>query len=231
MFPKKSKFKIVDVTGDGSCFFRALYLVLKQKNGIPRLIKNYQENNLHVEGEEEFVSMMRILLAKLIVEKKDWGIIHDVYQNLKHLDKRDYTSILKTSFPSWFVAMFRTLPKTEQVFRNKFANGILSKSNWVSEIEVTIVAKMLQETKFYLHIFTGKSLPNKRFAFAPKGLYLLNLNEVHYNAIIPDLSSNKVCMEGKILNPVTYRCVLQTSCKGYEVFYNNNMKKRTTQLC
>uniref|UniRef100_A0A6C0BF96 OTU domain-containing protein n=1 Tax=viral metagenome TaxID=1070528 RepID=A0A6C0BF96_9ZZZZ len=220
------KYKIEDVMGDGSCFFRSLYVVLKHKKIASRFIKQFANDFKLKGGEEEFVETMRKLLVNLIIQKKDWDIVHNVYQNLKLLKRTDYITIIQTSFPTWFVSSFSYLPKTEWDFRKKFAQGVLVKSHWVSEIEVAIVAKMISELKYNLQIFN--KLPRKDFVFEPRGLYLLNRNEVHYNAIIVDNTKEKKekkCNEGQILNPKTRRCVSQTSCKGYEVYYNIMMSK------
>jgi hypothetical protein len=214
------KYIIQDVKGDGSCFLRSLYVVLKHKKIASRFIKQF--SNDFKRGEDEFVETMRKLLVNIIIQKKDWDIVHNVYQNLKLMKRIDYITIIQTSFPPWFVSSFSYLPKTEWDFRKKFAQGVLEKSHWVSEIEVAIVSKMISELKYNLHIFNR--LPRKDFAFEPRGLYLLNRNEVHYNAIIVDYSKAsplpKKCNNGYILNPKTHRCVSNTSCKGYEVYYN-----------
>lgn len=228
--------KIIDVTGDGSCFFRALYVALKHKTLVTRFMRKASIRSFKCT-EEEFVESIRSVLSKLITDKNDKNMVHEVYNNLRVLSKSDYKEIVHSSFPAWFTSSFSTLPKTEQEFRTKFARGVAVKSNWVSEIEVAIVAKILYELKYHLHIFNN--VPSKDFAFKHNAIYLLNRGEVHYNVLIVDdndygskdrdikkqkaKEKEKICKDGTILNPETKRCVSQTSCKGYEIFYNMMM--------
>jgi hypothetical protein len=222
------RFRVVDVRADGSCFYRSLYLASKSVNADGRLLKKLSgvasSKFVTPSSENDFVQRVRDALSARILSKNDGGIVKDVYQNLKIIQPRDYKAIMTTSFPTWFVSTFKKLPSSEQEFRKEFAQGMVNMSSWASEIEVRIVNDFLKrEMKMPLVIFN--SPPRPEYAFKKNTMYLLNKNELHYNAIIVTMEQKphvKVtiihgCKESQVLNPATGRCVSKTSCKGYEV--------------
>lgn len=234
-----TKYKIVDVKGDGSCFFRSIYKVAESKRMINRVLKKMGRQNKSSSSidEDAFVVFFRKGLAERIIANKDYGVIHDVYITLQGLSKQDYRVILESSFPSWFVRKFgKNLPPKEEDFRVSFATSVSeTKSNWASEIEVTVVKEIFKrEMKANFIVFN--SPPKKTYPFLKSGWYLLNRGEVHYNAIIVKFANDttspkkskmrmkniaspkqKECKATHVLNPETKRCVLRNSCKGYEI--------------
>ena len=222
---------IKDVVGDGSCFFRAMYYSAQAANLLPRVVKCFggDPKSPSPITEVGFVRLARMALSHAIRNKKDATIIHESYQVFKALSKEDYKIMLNSSFPSWFQRAFAKLPSTEQEYREGFAKHTLSLSSWVSELEVHITKAFLAKCKIQLHVFNKQGSPRRFKDYKSGVIYLLNQNEIHYNSVLvtlqqkkkqiitPTKQTAKTCPEGKILNPLTNRCLLQHSCKGYEV--------------
>jgi hypothetical protein len=187
-------YKIVDVTGDGSCFYRAIFRVLKEKDAL-------------LEGEDAFVKKLREVVSKMALTDK---IMKDIYNNLKAMDKRSYKMAIQSSFPSWFSKMFKVLPSTEEEFRKKYSNGVKMMSNWASEVDIRLV-KIFMRKILRMKLIVVNKPPEKNLIIKKSEVYVLNRGEVHYNAII------FICEDKKIMNPKTQRCVKQNSCKGYEI--------------
>ena len=210
------EFKVCDVRGDGSCFIRAIYNSSKSvgafKHVSKRLIKTYTPSIT----ENEFVKEVRKSLQEIISTSKDKGIVKDIYQHLKTLDKASYDTMLDSTFPDWFVKYFSKLPSSEAAFREKLAKGASMKSHWVSEIEVTII-KALIETRSSWRLVVYNNNEQAKGTPKPRHIYIINEGEIHYKALIP----RKVCSKkDTILNPQTNRCVKKTSCKGFELQLN-----------
>jgi hypothetical protein len=130
---------------------------------------------------------------------------------------------VKSSFPSWFATAFRTLPKSESTFRAKLAQGMRKTSSWASEIEV----RLLQMKLGKLALVVLNTVP-KKIKFKKRAIYVLNIGEAHYNAILVTAKkiekTAKECKEDKVYNETTKRCVSRTSCKGYETLVRNYEK-------
>jgi hypothetical protein len=214
--------KLVDVKGDGSCFFRSIYKVLRHN----------KHKLTHKTTEDEFVTNIRTILHEIVIQEDATPystLIHDIYTNLKTLSSQDYKMLLESSFPKWFVTRFkRSLPASESIFRKQYAKGILEKSNWVSEIEVRLLSLYMKKN-YKLNIKVYNKPPRR--INKTNTISVLNKGEYHYNAIISvdtptqhtpktpqsPKTKPKECPSTHIRNPKTNRCVSRTSCKGYEV--------------
>lgn len=238
--------KLVDVKGDGSCFYRSLYVVLKSRRLHNKFLKRIcGKEYSKASTEEEFVIQIREGLSNLILENKDEDEIKSIFNHLHELETRDYKEILNSSFPTWFQHAFQKLPKSERNFRKKFATGIRSMDSWASEIDIRIISKYLSKD-LHMDLMILNNIPSSKQTFKPNAVYLLNRSELHYNAIIPKANrrpipirpspntsrpktskSSAECKPTHILNPKTKRCVKKTSCKGYEVLANQYYKQTT----
>jgi hypothetical protein len=177
--------------------------------------------------QDTFVKIVRQGVAARVANGNDYGITRTFFSTLSAMSREDYNLILEESFPTWFVRSFRRLPATEGAFREKLAKKLTETGSWASEFDITIVKHILKELKKKLVIFNDRP-PKSSYAFdkARNTLYLLNKHEVHYNAIIPQVtkkgdaqskSSKSPCAQHKLRNPNTGRCVSKTSCKGWEI--------------
>lgn len=221
--------KIVDVNADDSCFFRSIYISLRHGRMMSAFMSRLGIRK-HPKSEEEFVGFVRERLAKLIETKEDADIIESVYNNLKTFGKPDYKVVLSSSFPSWFRAAFKTLPKSEGTFREKFAAGVRDKSSWASEIEVRILRDHFERDGKYQLVILNKR-PSPRMKLNKRTIYVLNIGELHYNAVLPsskvkEEDSEASCPPQKVMNPETKRCVSRESCKGYEILLKEHLRRR-----
>lgn len=212
-------YKVVDVKADGSCFYRAIYKSLGETR-VPQVVSALKPvvKTPKVADDTEFATFLRGVVSKRIQEKDDMNIIHEIYTNLNGLDEDDYAEVLD-AFPSWFEDEFETLPATETAFRKEIAKAVRVLSNWASQVDITLIQQIFsQQLGINVHIFNKK--PSETYRFKSDTIYLLNLDETHYNAIIPNLKKQpKVveCEPAKILNPLTGRCVLRSGCTGLRV--------------
>lgn len=216
------KFIIHDVAGDGSCFFRSIYYALLNVSKVDHVVKTLHQGPKppKVDTEDKFVRFIRNLLAKKIAQKDDMNMITEIYDHLSSLDESTYEAIIY-SFPDWFKETFPDgMPKKEVTFRNRVVKAVTNFYNWAGQIEVTLTQQIFkQHLNIDIHIFNHQPKPS--YKFDQQKLYVLNKGEVHYNAILPQYKQaqpkTKTCSPEKILNRLTNRCVLRTSCKGLEI--------------
>lgn len=204
-------YKVIDVRGDGSCFYRAVHKCLKHTNLLQRISKMILKTS-KLPNQIDFVHLSRSVISELIRKKEDFDIVKNVYSNLKSIDAKSYNAILKSSFPSWFVNLFQKLPQRESIFRSKIVDAVLKRTNWVSEVEVTIFKTLLfMRCKINLHILN--KLPLQTFQVGHDSVYIYNIDESHYNAITFQMS--KDCNNDNKTNS-------KTPCRGLRVIVDNN---------
>ena len=242
--PHMSRFTIKDVCGDGSCFYRSLYVALLAKNKrLPQKLLQHTDATDKSYGEDAFVSAYRQHLAYIIRRNQDFKVSSKVYKELRDLADADYKLILKSSFPRWFQTRFKTLPPNLSDFKKQFAEGVTQMSNWASEIDVRITKELVRSRLGGLELVIMNQNPPKDFKPQRKTLYLINKNEVHYNALVslkqvtkspqqPTTTPKRCDPATKILNPKSNRCVLKTSCTGLRVVYDaqNITRSRSSKL-
>lgn len=213
------KYKVQDVIGDGSCFFRSIYHILLHMSKVDYVVQSLSKGKPpKVDSEDRFVRFLRSQLARRIAVKDDMNLISEIYNHLSSLDEETYQAITY-SFPEWFQETFPDgMPKTETTFRNKVVKQLTNPYNWAGQIEVTLAQQIFKQLlDINIHIFNHP--PKTSYRFEANKLYLLNKGEVHYVAILPEYKNpvTKSCPPEKILNKLTNRCVLRTSCKGLEI--------------
>lgn len=232
-----SRFKVIDVPGDGSCFYRSLYVALSAKrkhleyiNTLLAIDPSKPSEPFKDYTQDEFVLQYRKLLANVIRRGRDSKITSQVYKQFKQLDTEDYALVIKSSFPRWFQSRFKTMPSTSKDFKTSFAEGVTYMSHWASEIEVRITQYILRD-RIGMELQVLNHLPAANdFKPKPKTLYVINRDEIHYNALVVSAKAKtskpkpqpkiKQCDAQKILNPKSNRCVLKTSCTGLRVIYD-----------
>ena len=187
------KVEILDVRGDGSCFYRSIYNSVKNTKIINRIIPffNYLYNDLEIvenPSEKGFVKFTRLLISKLILSNNDYKIVKDVYNNLKSLTKDEYKEVI-TSFPDWFDFTYSSMQKiSEDYFRIFIATNVKKTKNWVSQIEIEILQNLLAEIDLTLIIINNNI--KRGFRFKKNEIYILNIGEYHYKSILPAENNN-----------------------------------------
>lgn len=184
-----TSFAIKDVIGDGSCFFRSVYGAAKKKRGaLKKIVTCFLDPDRLVEyrnDEELFVKDMRSHLSNRIKKRTDGEVIKNLYRSFRALSEEDYALVID-SMPAWMERAFPEKPKHEGTFRSVISKKVLEKSSWVSEVEVNIVRDTLKHCiGDDLHIVILNTKPDKKtFKMKSKTLYVLNIDEVHYNYLI-----------------------------------------------
>lgn len=196
---KTTEYIILNVKGDGSCFYRSLYICLKEYNILDRIIKhletlNTEYNNQNIEiNEEEFVRLARYTLSYLIRSGKDYQIVKRVYKNFETYDNETFKEVLK-SFPQWFNFKFYYIKDynekimTTRIFSNTFSESIKENINWVTEIEIEILKNIFSELGINIVIINNKVKEN--FLFNDKTIYVMNIRECHYVSILPKFNND-----------------------------------------
>lgn len=198
--------EVKDVFGDGSCFYRSLYFSLRYTgNIIPFITLFFNEEFNSNWTEIFFVKKIRENISNRIKKNKDFNITEKVYKSLCEYDNETYIEVLTILFDSCLENELKTLPKTYNKFSNIISKNILSLSSWITQIEIEIIQHIIDD-HFTFHIFN--KIPTIKLD--PNSIYLLNIDEIHYNYIL--------CrkMQDKIINPKTRRLVSKdkfTHCK------------------
>ena len=182
-------FKLIDVKGDGSCFYRSIYHSIRNTIMLEKIIRffNYLYNEdvelSYNPSEYGFVKFTRLLLAKLIFSRNDYKIVKDVFKYLNTLDEDTYNQVV-SSFPDWFVksySYFKKMP--EHNFRIYLGTSIEKTKNWVSQIEINIIQKVLEEIGITIIILNNTV--KRKIKFKKNEIYILNIDEYHYKSIVP----------------------------------------------
>jgi len=192
MPPKKSTgrkytFKVIDVKGDGNCFFRAIYKSAKHSNNLLKLVNCFLDKPFdnYVNNERTFITDMREKLAKSIEEGNDGGQIEGIFYNLAHFtdDIETYKAIIE-SLPKWIGERFPKPPNSLDEFRNEVCKNIRKQGTYVSQIEIDIFQYLNNtfcnqpDKHVILTIFA--STPKSSDAVDLSHINILNVANIHY---------------------------------------------------
>ena len=193
-----------DVDGDGSCLYRAIYnflndfhlkdefnnCVFKDKNYLKKYEKWLKSEKQSKENEENFfVNIIRQTLRDRILKSEDYNITMKTYKYLSDVYHNygidNYKEVVKNNI-DWMGSKkhIKTFPTFES-FKEKLANRIRTLGYWATELEVEIIQEILNHcSNLKIHIFIDK-VP-KNYKYRQNTIYLLNINGMHYNYIVPN---------------------------------------------
>ena len=185
-------YDILDVAGDGSCFYRALYVVLKENDKIMDFIKCiHKRSGLDKNVPENiFVEFVRKTLSNKTTTGKDENHSEDTYTYLKSIYNPKNKEMLETYNlqidSSFAIDQLRTLPTSLTAFRRIIGNYLQNISCYANQYDIDLITKLCNSIKF--HIFNDNP-PSKSYNFDHNIIYLLRVNNNHYRSII--LKKNK----------------------------------------
>jgi hypothetical protein len=172
-----------DVKGDGSCFFRALFCSLKINNMLENFMKCLFVDESILPDEDAFVQLIRYYYSDKILNDENL-ITTNLYAYLKEQyekDRKTYSIITRNSIP-WMNEL-KNFPKFDK-FKEMFANKLKQTSYWIGAWEYEFLQTQMKKcTNMIIYIFNDRI--DEDFIFKQNTVYLINLNEKHYNYIIP----------------------------------------------
>lgn len=195
--PKSFKYKLMDVKGDGDCFFRALHGAAFHQGILVKVAKCFTfsnrrdcwddlnenlRNTSHNDREVLFVACVRRYLAERIRTGKENAILRRTWDLLRVMDEEDAKDIMA----DWLIdayqnsrVFYNEIDSSYPSFVNRVADGVQQRGNWVSELEVTIVKKVLEAKRIILLIASNNDVPDA-LPLSPHILVLVNVNNAHY---------------------------------------------------
>lgn len=195
--PVLFKYKVVDVKGDGDCFFRALHGAAFYQGILAYVAKCFTygnrkdcwddwnenlRNTSHNDREVLFVACVRRYLAERIRTGKENALLRRTWDLLRVMDEEDAKDIMA----DWLIdayqnsrVFYNETDSSYPSFVNRVADGVRQQGNWVSELEVTIVKKVLEAKDIILLIASNNDVPDA-LPLNPHILVLVNMNNTHY---------------------------------------------------
>lgn len=199
------RWRSVDVAGDGSCFFRALFRAANRAGVLFRLISCLNSNEerrtqrtQNSMSEDCFVERMRLALSKMVSEFRDEGTIlgfsrwiWDVAGSMTGtLEQRGARFAKELGFPIAYASLIPwALRKPDFVaaVRVAVAWHVSVQTNYVGPLEVELVRLFFRrcvDEKSRLLIYTDRDwhtrAAKRDFQLFATDLVLLNSNELHY---------------------------------------------------
>ena len=161
-----TKYNIVDVEGDGACFYRALYLSLNHIDMLDRYCRCLELVN--VTSETSFVNAMK---AKIVANMIDSEYISNMYDELKTKDKQTYKEII-AGWDTNVRMRLKVLPKTLDEFKTVLREEISKISCYATEIEISYI-KSICDDVVNITVIVDNVKPSQ--TFNKNNVYLLNL--------------------------------------------------------
>ena len=178
---EKPRYKVVDVKGDGSCFYRAIYVSLREQNNIMKFIKCFSLRSGLKETvtEKNFVLWIREFLSKRTLKGNDNNISSNTYQILKKLSLEEYKILIEHT---WNIKiLIDNKPEKLATFRQIISEYIGDISKYANEYDKKLLESFCENTiKFIISNFS----PKKDFKFEPDTVYLRRIYDNHCQVLI-----------------------------------------------
>jgi hypothetical protein len=173
--------EIIDVLGDGDCFYRAIYgycLVNDLLDSIlfPCFNFNIDHNNRsfverkklknNLEEDTWILNIRKYISNSILSDHRCRLQVEKTYNYLINLDIENddiiYYSLIENTFPSWFVKKFPNLTTIKRTSKDDFINFIADsikiKGNWAFQLDYDLVNILLKPC--CLEIKTLIDIPN-----------------------------------------------------------------------
>ena len=187
---------------NGDCFYSAIYRASKERREVFDRIN--KDLGLESPEEDAFITAFREKVAKEVEADKlpsSPETNTDVYNTLSTTSSTEpdnYKEMVK-AYPSWFRDEFgpgKTFGERPD-FLKRLASHVRTAQEWVSEIEVNIVKRILESLHIHLDItsVTGETAVNTNTKRNLKQgeddvLYLVNHGEAHYTYLSFPIAGN-----------------------------------------
>lgn len=197
-------FKVINVLGDGNCFFRAIYKCAKHSysknaenenvNNLEKLVKCFLSKSYeHYNNNElDFILDMREVIAKSIEDGNDNNEVYGMFTYLnnfvanpdlkKEKLKTTYKAVLE-AIPQWMSTRFKKPPTDFEKFKQIFCKYIRRQGMYVCHVEINIL-KHLIETNCNTpdkHIILNVYNQEPKVDIDITAINILNRAEIHYN--------------------------------------------------
>ena len=177
-----TRYKIIDVKGDGSCFYRAIFLILKNQKNIMNFVKCFNQRSGLKETitEDEFVNWIRIkTLSVKTLTGKDNDISKSTYTYLNNLNTTEYKTQIEST---WNLDNLKyNKPKTLKEFRTIISEYIANINKYANQYDKDLIETF---TEGIFNINVLQMLPELDYDFKANNLYILRVNNNHYKAIL-----------------------------------------------
>lgn len=189
---------VVDVKGDGSCFFRAIYNAAREQDRLRDIAgcfsihestcQDVLDNANASRKEDSFVNCLRIALAQRIALL---DVADSFYHNVRGLLQVDVDSgqLILASLSTSLRQVFRASP-TVEAFRHNLAESITDNQHWVSEFEVEVIKHVMkkclsdqQDVFRVVSVESEKELTEDMMRSVRGELVLVCINEMHYKYV------------------------------------------------
>ena len=129
--------------------------------------------------ELDFVVWLRTkILAAKTLTGKDNDISKNTYNTLKALPSKEYKTFIESS---WNIESLKTLPKTLKDFRTIVSEYIGDTSKYANQYDKELIESICND-KFKIRSL--QYLPDLQYNFESNGIYILRINNNHYQAIL-----------------------------------------------
>lgn len=170
--------RLVDVPGDGDCFYRSL-IMASHEQGILDLLKTC----LHIETVSKIIPLIQGL-RNYIADNIDSRLIN-TYQVLKNLyleDNNTFLELIHTTFAEWHIdVILSSLGEQSQgQFVKQIKEGIRLRGNWASEIEVKFLEEKLSDCGIELNVSNSLIGRAHKIKNGREIITLYNSSDVHF---------------------------------------------------
>jgi hypothetical protein len=223
--------ELINVRGDGNCFYRAVYKSCLL-NGYTDLLKSL---NCKTLLEDTFVTCLRQKLADRLLETKPTFLknMFEHWWQVRRTTPKDLKQIF-SFMPDWYFTAFKLYSDDNfEGFLREVAENIKTSGKYAGEIEVTLFKDYLSSQGFKFVILSGNV---NNLKSTPNTIYIYNVDNEHYNAvqlhhIHAFTYKNNVVDQpscgpsGCVISGGKSACVLYNGDKRKHIVHTDNKKK------